>query len=1019
MKFLVVFLIVLFSYPLIPNLNAQYFGRNKPKYEKFDFKVLQTPSFEIYHYLEDERLLRSLADQSEMWYRSHARILKDTIRERNPLIFYSDHADFQQTNAISSLIGAGVGGVTESLRNRVIMPITLSNQKTFQILGHELVHAFQFNMILNNENFSPQNLSNIPLYVIEGKAEYLTRGRMDPFTAMWMRDAVLKEDVPGFREMNRPKYFPYRYGQAFWAFLTGTYGDAVIHPLFMAIAELGMREAFPRVLNRSMEEVSEEFRTSIKEYYGALLEEGDFGATGRKLISEDEAGMMNVSPAVSPNGRYVVFLSERDLFTIDFFLADTRDGSVVRRLASSARSSDIDHMDVIESTGTWSPDSRTFAYVGFKQGKNRLFTVDVETGRRTGEYEIPGLAFFSNPAWSPNGDVIAVGGLVDGRPDLFLYNMRTDELRNITNDDYSYLLPNWSADGSKIAATTDRVSIQQGMEGGKWMHNIAVLDMEDMSVRDLNIFPGADNFNPVFDPEGNLWFLSDRDGFRDLYMYNMEADSVFQQTKIATGVSGITSFSPAISLSRRIDRVMYTVFEEGNYNIYSARSDAFRKIPVDPMDVDQRIAGQLPVVGKVAEELSDGGLGRISVDQFPDTLDYQEIPYDHKFSLIAASQSMGVGVGSGTMGSGMMMGGGVQLLFSDILGDHQLYTTLFLNGEIYDLGLSAMYLNRESRINWGVSLSHIPYRTGFSSFDQAILPGTETLVPVIRTDLLRIFEQQLSFMASYPFNITTRVEAQIGSSYRFFRLDRYTDYYRPDGIFLGRERERIPIDGDLVIGNTLIKKAFTHNVGGALVGDNSYFGMTSPLRGYRYRLGYDRYFGGYDFNAVTADARKYFRANPITFAVRGFHYTRFGEDANSFFPMFIGQMGMVRGYNLSGREFGENYGLRVSQVTGSKVLLGSAEVRLPFTGPERLALIGSGFLFTDLNLFFDIGVAFNEYGKISFDADPEPDESVVLMSAGMSVRINLFGAMVLEPYYAFPLREGGSGVFGLNFIPGW
>nr|MBS0038348.1 PD40 domain-containing protein [Saprospiraceae bacterium] len=1019
MKFLIFLLVFLFSAPYLPDLNAQYFGRNKPNYDQFDFKVYETPSFEIYHYLEDEALLRSLANQSEMWYRSHSRLLKDTIPQRNPLIFYSHHADFQQTNAISSLIGAGVGGVTESLRNRVIMPLTLSNQKTFQILGHELVHAFQYNLILRNEEMSPQNLGNIPLYVIEGKAEYLTRGRDDPFTAMWMRDAVLQDDIPGFRDMNRPKYFPYRYGQAFWAFLTGIYGDAVIHPLFMAVAELGMKEAFPRVVNRSMEEVSEEFKTTLKEYYTNILEDGDFGPSGRKLITDENAGLMNVSPTVSPNGRYVIFLSEKDLFTIDLYLADTRDGKIIRKIASSARYSDIDHMDVIESTGTWSPDSRTFAYVGFKQGRNRLFLVDVETGKRLEEYEIPGLAFFSNPAWSPTGDVIAVSGLVDGRPDLFLFNLKTKRLENITNDNFSYLQPYWSNEASKIAVTTDRVSIQQGMENGKWTHNLAIIEVEDLSIQDLDIFPGADNFNPVFDQDDQLWFLSDRDGFRDVYLYHPESDSVYQQTKIATGVSGITSFAPAISMARRIDRVMYTVYEGGNYFIYSARQDAFRNISVDKADVDQKGAGQLPVTGRIGLPLSDAGLSQISLDEFPDTLSYRDIPFDSKFSLVAASQSMGVGVGSGTMGSGTQMGGGVQLLFSDILGDHQLFTTLFMNGEIYDIGLVGTYINRTNRINWGVSLSHIPYRTAFSSFGQAVLPGTENeIVPIIRTDILRIFEEQLSFMAAYPFNVTTRVEGSIGTSYRFFRLDQITDYYTPSGFFIGREREKIPIEGDLFLGNSVIKKAFTHNVGSALVGDNSFFGMTSPLRGYRYRLGYDRFFGGYDFNAFTADARKYFLLRPFTLAFRGFHYSRFGRDAESFFPIFIGQMGMVRGYSLSGREFGERYDLRVDQVTGSKVLLGSAEIRLPFTGPERLALISSGFLFTDLNLFFDIGVAFDDYGKIGFE-DAEPDEAAVLMSTGLSMRINLFGALIVEPYYAIPLREGGKGTFGFNFIPGW
>ena len=1022
MKHLVFLLLFAIGSPIVPEAFGQYFGRNKPKYDQFDFRVLQTPNFEIYHYLEDKERLHDLARQSELWYQNHATVLRHAIEERNPLIFYSDHADFQQTNAITSNIGVGTGGVTEGLRNRLIMPLTISNQKTFHVLGHELVHAFQFDMILGNDSMSFENLANIPLFIIEGKAEYLSRGRDDPFTAMWMRDAVLRDEVPSITDMNNPKYFPYRYGHAFWAYLTGMYGDAVIKPLFMAIANYGMREAFPRVLQKSMEEVSNDWIRALKEHYQPILEGGDFSNVGRSLITEETAGRMNVSPAISPNGRYVVFLSEKDLFTADLYLANASNGEIIRKLASSLRYADVDHIDAIESAGTWSPDSRTFAYVGFSKGRNVLITVEVESGRRLQTYKIPELSAFSNPSWSPNGNLIALSGLVDGRPDLFFYNLQSGSLVNVTNDRFSYLLPSWSMDGDRIAVTTDRLSMQNGMTNGKWVHNLAIIDVESAEITDLEVFPGSDNFNPVFDSGDNIWFLSDQDGFRDIYQLSSGLDSLFRKTRVATGVSGVTSFAPAITISRRIDRIMYTLYEEGNYTILSARQNAFLTEQIDPLQVDMVGAGQLPVIGRIGPFLSDAGLSNLVIDDFTDTLQFEPVPYDSKFALIAASQSMGggVGVGSGAMGSGTFLGGGVQLLFSDILGDHQLFTTLFLNGEIYDIGLMASYLNRENRINWGVSLSHVPYRTGYSSWTFEPLPDGDpnSLFPVLRTDLLRIFEQQLSFMIAYPFNVNTRVEAGLGTSYRFFRLDRYRDFYSQAGFYLGRDRQQIKLDGDLDLGGFIIRKTFTHNVGTALVGDNSFFGMTAPLQGYRYRLGYNLYFGGYDFHAVTADARKYFWLNPLSLSVRAFHFSRIGKDATAFFPIYIGQMGMVRGYDIGSRELFDRYGLSVSQVTGSKVLLSSFEVRLPFTGPERLALIPSRFLFSDLNLFFDIGVAFNEYNQIVFN-EPGFNESAVLMSAGLSWRINLFGAMVIEPYYAFPIREGSRGTFGLNFLPGW
>ena len=223
----IVALLTLLILPLGQELEAQYFGRNKPRYRSFDFEVLQTPTFDIYNYSDNQEMIRRLADWSEEWYASHQAALLDTFTAKNPIIFYNNHAEFQQTNAIQGAVGVGTGGVTEGFKNRVVMPVTMINQQTNQVLGHELVHAFQ-------------SLGNIPLWMIEGMAEYLSLGRIDPHTSMWMRDAILNDDIPDIKNMANPKYFPYRYGQAFWTFFGGFYGDHLMEPFFSMTAKYGL-----------------------------------------------------------------------------------------------------------------------------------------------------------------------------------------------------------------------------------------------------------------------------------------------------------------------------------------------------------------------------------------------------------------------------------------------------------------------------------------------------------------------------------------------------------------------------------------------------------------------------------------------------------------------------------------------------------------------------------------------------------------------------------------------------------
>jgi len=96
------------------------------------------------------------------------------------------------------------------------------------------------------------------------------------------------------------------------------------------------------------------------------------------------------------------------------------------------------------------------------------------------------------------------------------------------------------------------------------------------------------------------------------------------------------------------------------------------------------------------------------------------------------------------------------------------------------------------------------------------------------------------------------------------------------------------------------------------------------------------------------------------------------------------------------------------------------EVRVPVLGTERFGLISFPYLPTDLVGFFDAGVAWNEGDGASLDWKRESSERIPVFSTGVSARVNLFGALVLEVYYAYPFQRPEKGAhWGLNFVPGW
>ncbi len=1021
---------------------AQYFGQNKPRYETFDWKAYQTPNFEIYNYLEQPAdggvnpRLNWIGRLSEDWYANHSAVLRDSFTERNLMLLYNDHADFQQTNAISGGISTGTGGVTEAFKNRVIYPFAMSNHQTDHVLGHELVHAFQYHMILGGDSTNIKNLGNLPLWMVEGLAEYMSIGRVDAHTSMWMRDAVLSDDVPTMKQMNNPKYFPYRWGQAWWAFVTGMRGDDAIRPIFEKTAQYGLEHAIKNELGMRIGQLDTLWIQGLKKTYGEWNDtRPDNKPAGKLLVGEKQGGgRMNIAPQVSPDGKYVIFLSEKNLFSIDLFLADARSGEIIRQVSKKTRAGHIDDFAFVESAGAWAPKSDRFAYVGVAKGRNVLIVSDVASRKTLAEYELPGLQAFDNPTWSPDGKTVVVSGLKEGQVDLYEFTLASNSLRQLTNSFESELLPSFNADGTEIVFSQDATAFAKTRLGASAGFDIAILDVASGVVRVVPTFAGADNLNPGFDDQGDIVFLSNYDGFRDVYRVNVDSNVIYRMTALKTGVSGITAYAPAISLSPRRDRIAYTFLEDGKYSIYSAKRADFLQTPVEDRTVTLA-AAVLPTLNKMAPRAVDAFL-QIRSDSIVEGLavgQYAPVRNPFKVDFIGGGAGVGTSVGNPGLGTQFGAAGGVNALFSDVLGGRQIFTGVSLNGQLTDATAQFAYVNRERPFGYGLSLSHVPYRAGFFSPQGTIdtVPGTN--FEATRYDLVqrRIFEDRLGVFVDRPFSRTLRVEG--GASFAFYnsRQDISQQYYDRFGRLLYQERER-DREADL-------PKFNLGSVSAALVGDNSVMGLASPLQGYRFRVGVEQMFGDFNYTQTTLDGRLYQRFKPVTLAARFVHYGRhgLGEGGTGVsYPFYVGNQFFVRGLSNQGdvAQLGAANDFNFNALVGNNIGIVNAEVRLPFTGPKQLSLIPFKAVYSELTAFVDGGLAYNSLADVrryyaergaSGDENGAPSADFASLSrpiitAGVSLRANVLGAIIVEPYYARVINQaGGSWKFGVNLVPGW
>ncbi|HUO84573.1 MAG TPA: BamA/TamA family outer membrane protein [Thermoanaerobaculia bacterium] len=1005
---------------------AQYFGRNQVQWEKFDFKVLKTEHFDIHYYPEQEPVIDDVARMSERWYDRLSAAFNHHF-ERKPIVLYANHPDFQQTTVGGGLIPEGTGGFTDPFKNRVVMPLTQTYGETDHVLGHELVHVFQFDiaeaLTSRGQNF---RLQMMPLWMIEGLAEYLSQGRVDPQTAMWMRNALLKDELPTLRDLMRdPRLSPYQYGQAFWAYVAGRWGDQAATRLFVAAGVLGIEGGFREVLGTPSEDVFAAWHASIREAYEPVIAARQAPAlSGQPILTRETAGGdLNIGPSISPDGTHVAFMSTRDLFTIDLYLADAATGKVLRKLASAAADPHFDAIRFIDSAGSWSPDGRRFAFVVTEKGDNTLAILDVQSNRIERRIEVPTVGAISNPVWSPDGRTIAFSGMSGGVSDIYLIDVESRSVRRLTNDKFADLQPAWSPDGRTIAVASDR---GPGTDFGTLSYHpmrISLIDVQSGEVRVLSLFDDAKHINPQYGPDGDsLYFVADMDGVADVFRYSLSRGQIFRVTNVSTGVTGISDLSPAISVASRTGTLMFSVFTDDRWNIHALAPDEATGSRLASLESDIAPAGVLPPAEAEAVSTVASYLDRPTAGLPAPAMDYAVTGYRADLSLDYIGPPA-IGVGADRYGYGL--GGSVSAYFSDILGRHQVGVALQGGGSSTgglgtQIGAQLFYLNREHRINWGAQGTHLPFISAqtFAYEDVVEIDGQPTLVGVIEQQRQIVTLDDATLLSHYPLSQTRRIE--INGGYSHYGFD--------------AEVERLFILGQTVIGREITDlptpPSFElYRAAAAYVGDNSYFGFISPVRGWRYRFEVEGNFGDLEFQTGLADYRRYFWMRPVTVAFRGLHLGRYGTDAENdlLYPLFVGRGTLVRGYDLDSFGIeectsppGSNACPEFDRMIGSKMAVANFEVRVPLFGFEDYGLIELPYLPTELVAFLDSGVAWTEDQSPELKFEEETTERVPIVSAGISARILLGGYLPLELYFAKPFqRPQEDWVFGFNIAPGW
>ena len=402
----------------------------------------------------------------------------------------------------------------------------------------------------------------------------------------------------------------------------------------------------------------------------------------------------------------------------------------------------------------------------------------------------------------------------------------------------------------------------------------------------------------------------------------------------------------------------------------------------------------------------------------PDTLEFGFKPYRTRFSPDYVARPT-VGYSYDNFGRGLY--GGAAVSMSDMLGNKMLIFAGAVNGRPQEAQLLAVYVNQGSRLNWAIGAEQAPtYFYGpYAPPTRMDLPGNNPDSGYIETvSIQRNIIRSAYMETAYPLSRFSRFEFGLRGVNIDQALVAQDNFYDLGGFYLGSSQPRtINFDGINYVQPSL---SFVH--------DRTLFGYVGPFAGTRFRMQAAPTFGDWRFVSGLADYRRYFFARPFTLALRGMFFGRMGPDADQF-PAFLGNTELIRGYTYGSITNNEclsqspNVGgcTSLDELTGSKLLVGNAELRFPLFSWLRLGFLPVGLPPVEGAVFYDAGMAWNEGQTLKWDRDSTESSLYVrapLRSWGGSIRVNALGFMILRFDYTKPLdRRNDKSYWTVSFGP--
>ena len=668
---------------------GQGFGRNKVQYAEFAWRKMETAHFDVYFFAEEAELAAYAAQMAERQFIDLEKKFAHTVQRRVPLVVYSSHIYFEQTNIIPNLLPEGVAGFTEYLKGRVALPLSGSLPEFERVLHHELVHVFTFDRIARVlSQHGVLDFRPAPLWFSEGLAEYWSSERTS-FGDMVVRDALFARRLVPIAEMYRiyGTYQMYKEGESICYFMAARHGADVFEQLF---ANWWRGETFAEIFaittGESLDKFDQAWQYHLHKRHLPAIADRD--PPSELATARTERGF-NIKPEIVPEDSSAFYHFRNSQGYTQIVRARRDDDSAPEVIVEGERLPVFESLHPLSTRLAASPDGKWLAFAAKSRGRDHLYIWDVEQKRAVADLSFAEIVAIASPSFAPDGQRLAFAGSDEGGwTDIYLVAVTGDSLRALRRDLYHDREPDWSPDGQRIVFSSDR-----WLGGRRGHYNLFLYDLATEQISALSQGEHNDG-QPRWSPDGeHIVFSSDRAGAYNIYALQLagERTATRRLTHVLTG-----AFDPVLLADGQ--HLLFSGYESGGLQIYELAVDWADSAQVSYQRVEEASAEPWSLAGL-------HGQSEVAIR-----------PYERKMSLDIAQGQISQDPEFGTSG-------GIQVALSDVLGNDQYHFVLshladsrsgFFDG--LNMAFTRLHLGQRINVYWGAFRLNDRFSSRFGRF---------------------------------------------------------------------------------------------------------------------------------------------------------------------------------------------------------------------------------------------------------------------------------------------------------------